>query len=171
VTLDFFHQLLRVARSQVDIFNWIKRGGLDAEEFLECIESGRWHPVMRYWESRKATKGVGAPKPTTRDEAVRRMIVLAVIAFQRMSGMSKTSDVEARRIVAAIAARLFEDAPSAESIHHWQRELGPTFITPADEKALAVVIANAKNPAEVVEKFVQIAHTIHTPAPFEPLPN
>ena len=55
---------------------------MDAEELLECLESGRGHPVLRRWQKLKAESG--RPGPTRRDLRVRRLIVLAVIALQRV---------------------------------------------------------------------------------------
>jgi len=68
-------------------------------------------------------------------------------------------------------ARIFADlpSPSAETIYNWQRQQPPT--TPADEKLIAMVISNTKwDPTAVVEHFIQIAHTILTPAPLDPWP-
>jgi hypothetical protein len=114
----------------------------------------------------KGTTGANRPAPTSRDRAARRTVVLAVIGLQRVASMDGD---EARRIVAAAMARLIEDAPSAETIHHWERQRDPPITVPAEEKLLAMVIANSKaDPTEVVERLVHLAHTILTPAPFSP---
>jgi hypothetical protein len=154
---------MAAARTQVDAVRWIKEGGLDAEEFLECVQSGRWHPLLRRWHDMKAKSAANRPAPTSRDRAMRRLVVLAVIALQRV--VSTDGDA-ARRTVAAAMAKLFEDASSsAETIHNWQRQQQPT--TPADERLLATVIAKTDaDPTAVVEHFLQLAHTIFTPAPF-----
>jgi hypothetical protein len=166
MTLKLLWQLMKAARDQVDPYTWIKEGGLDAEEFLECVESGRWHPLLRRWHMMKQTSGANRPKPTSRDRAARRLVVLAVIALQRVVS---TNGDGARRTVAAATAKLFEDAPSAETIHHWERQIEPATIIPAEEKLLAMIIANTKgDPAAVVERLVQLAHTVLTPAPFSP---
>jgi hypothetical protein len=158
----FLWQLMAAARAQASPYTWIKEGGLDAEEFLECLESGRPHPLLDRWRDIKGTTAAGRPAPTARDRHMRRLVVLAVIALRRVIS---TDAKGARRTVAAAMVRLFEDAPSAETIHHWERQLGP--ITPEDEKLLEMVITNAKkDPTEVVERFVHFAHTILTPAPF-----
>src|SRR5262249_50187703 len=114
--LKFLWQLTAAARTQLDPFTWIKEGGLDAEEFLECVESGRWHPLLRRWHVMKGTSGANRPAPTSRDRIARRLVVLAVIALQRVIS---TDGYGARRTVAAAMAKMFEDAPSAETIHHW----------------------------------------------------
>jgi len=166
MTLKLLWQLLAAARNQIDPYTWVKEGGLDAEEFLECVESGRWHPLLRRWHVMKGTSGANRPAPTSRDRAARRLVVLAVTALQRV--VSTDGDA-ARRTVAAAMAKLFEDAPTAETVHHWERQMEPATTTPAEEKLLAMVIANTNaDPAAVVEHFVQMAHTILTLAPFSP---
>jgi hypothetical protein len=166
MTLKLLWQLIKAARDQVDSLTWIKEGGLDAEEFLECVESGRWHPLLRRWHVMKRTTRANRPAPTGRDRAARRLVVLAVIALQRVIS---TDGDGARRTVAAAMAKLFEDAPSAETIHHWERQREPPTTVPEEEKLLAMVIANSNaDPAAVVEHFIQLAHTILTPAPFSP---
>jgi hypothetical protein len=166
MTLKLLWQLMAAARAQVDPLTWIKEGGLDAEEFLECVESGRWHPLLKRWHVMKGTTGAKRPAPSSRDRAARRLAVLAVIALQRVIS---TDGDGARRTVAAAMAKLFEDAPSAETIHHWERQRDPPTTTPAEEKLLAMVITNSNgDPAAVVEHFIQLAHTILTPAPFSP---
>ena len=135
MTLKLLWQLMAAARSRVDTVRWIKEGGLDAEEFLECVESGRWHPLLRRWHVMKGTTAANRPAPTSRDRAARRLVRLAVIALQRVVS---TDAVAARGTVAAAMAKLFEDAPSAETIHHWERQQEPT--TPAEEKLLATII-------------------------------
>jgi hypothetical protein len=164
MTLKLLWQLMDAARTQVDPLRWIKEGGLDAEEFLECVESGRWHPLLRRWHVMKHTTAANRPAPTSRDRHARRLVHLAVIALQRVVSMNGD---EARRKVAAAMAKLFEDAPTAETIHHWQRD--QALVTPADEKMLATVITQTRGePEAVVMHFVQIAHTVLTPAPLQP---
>jgi hypothetical protein len=163
MTLKLLRQLMAAARAQVDPVRWIKEGGLDAEEFLECVESGRWHPLLKRWHVMKGTSAANRPAPTSRTRHARRLIVLAVIAVQRV--VSIDAD-EARRRVHHAMTRLFEDAASAEALHHWQREQDPT--TPADEKLLALVITkNDSDPEAVIGHFVQLAHMVATPAPFD----
>jgi hypothetical protein len=166
MTLKLLWQLMAAARTQVDAYTWIKEGGLDAEEFLECVESGRWHPLLRRWHVMKGTSGANRPAPSSRERAFRRVVALAVIGLQRVVS---TDGDGARRTVAAAMAKLFEDPPSAETIHHWERQREPPTTTPAEEKLLATVIATTKgDPTALVEHFVQLAHTILTPAPFSP---
>jgi hypothetical protein len=161
MTLMFLWRLMGEARSHLDVRRWINEGGLDAEEFLECLESGREHPLLGRWRVKK-TIAANRTAPTSRERAARRIVVLAVVALQRV--VSMTGD-EARRTVAAAMSKLFEDVPTAEIIHHWQRQQEPT--TPANEKLLATVIASTHgDPTAVVEHFVQMAHTVLTPAPF-----
>ena len=65
MTLKFLWQLTAAGRTQLDPFTWIKEGGLDAEEFLECVESGRWHPLLRRWHVMKGTSGANTTRTAT----------------------------------------------------------------------------------------------------------
>jgi hypothetical protein len=158
MAMKFLWQVLDAAQKQVDPVRWLVEGGLDAEELLECIESGRWHPVLRRWHERKA--GGTRQAPTRRVLRVRRLVVLGVIALQRVS---RTDGHEARRMVSA-AAKMLSEAPTAETIHHWQRVQDTT--TPAEEYLLALTIANSQDPVEVVGRFLDLALTMEVPAPF-----
>ena len=105
-----------------------------------------------------------SPAPTSRDRAARRLVRLAVIALQRVVS---TDAVAARGTVAAAMAKLFEDAPSAETIHHWERRAG------ADHTGRGEITRDHHHhhkgdPTAVVEHFLHLAHTILTPAPFSP---
>jgi hypothetical protein len=62
----FLWQLMAAARAQASPYTWIKEGGLDAEEFLECLESGRPHPLLDRWRDIKGTTAAGRPAPTAR---------------------------------------------------------------------------------------------------------
>ena len=159
----FLWELLAHAKTQIDVVTWIKEGGLDAEEFLECVDDGRWHPLLRRWKARKATVAANRQGPTAREALGRRLIVLAVIALERTHSFAKKD--EAREEVAKVAARLFENPPSAETIHHWHRALEP--LGPKDEIVLAEGIARAKDDREaLIIHFVGLAHMVMTPAPF-----
>jgi hypothetical protein len=52
----FLWELLAAAKQQVDVATWCKEGGLEAEDLLDAIDSGRPHPWLRSWEERKATE-------------------------------------------------------------------------------------------------------------------
>jgi hypothetical protein len=47
----FLWQLMAAAKTQVDPVTWIREGGLDADEFLECVDTGRWHPWLKRWQA------------------------------------------------------------------------------------------------------------------------
>jgi hypothetical protein len=169
MTLKLLWQLMKAARDQAGPIIWLNEGGLDAEEFLECLETGRWHPLLKRWHVMKGTTAANRPAPTSRDRAARRVVVLAVIGLQRVASMD---DDEARRTVAAATTKLFENAPSHETIHHWERQRDPPTTTPAEEKLLAMVIANSNaDPVKVVARVLDLAHTILTSAPFSGLPS
>jgi hypothetical protein len=166
MTLKLLWQLMKAARDQAGPVIWLNEGGLDAEEFLECLETGRPHPLLRRWQVMKGTTAANRPAPTSRERAARRIVVLAVIGLQRVASMTGK---EARLTVAAAMPKLFEEPPSDETIHYWERQRDPPTTTPAEETFLAMVIANSNaDPAKVVERVLDLAHTILTPAPFSP---
>ena len=130
---------------------------------MSASTTGRWHPLLKRWKERKATVAANRQTPTTRELLARRLVVLAVIALERTESFD-TKD-EAREAVAKAAARLFENPPSAETIHHWHRALEPP-VGPKDEKVLAEGIARAKDREALIIHFVGLAHMVMTPAPF-----
>jgi hypothetical protein len=46
-------ELLHAANSQVGPQRWINEGGLEALEFLECLDTGRMHPLLNKWLERR----------------------------------------------------------------------------------------------------------------------
>src|SRR5205085_163858 len=49
------------ARVQIDIANWQKVGGLEAENFIDALERGGLHPLLQEYERRKAASGRAGP--------------------------------------------------------------------------------------------------------------
>jgi hypothetical protein len=158
----FIRQLLAQAKTQIDVVNWINLGGLDAEEFMECLDTGRPHPLLKKWRNLKATGG--RPGPTSRELHARRAIVLAVIALERAVSIT---NVEARKTVAKAAAAVFDKPPSHEVIGNWHDAQPP--LTPGDQQVLANAIARAKDDSKaLIDYFIGLAHGIMTPVPFDP---
>jgi hypothetical protein len=155
--------LLAAARTQVDSVTWIKEGCVDAEEFLECLDDGRWHPLLEQWHKRKATVAANRPAPTAREKHARRLMVLAVIAVERVTSVSKQ---EARKMVAAAAADVFESAPTERTIEHWRKDQ-PSPTQP-DERVMANAIACSKlsepdGIKHLIGYFIGLAHAVMTP--------
>ena len=129
-------ELLDAAKQQVDVATWRKEGGLEAEDLLDAIDSGRPHPLLRSWEERKATVAANRPAPSRRELHARRLSVLLCTALER-AGLDKQ---QARKQVSRLLASepgLFSHPPSDHALERWQR--AETALTPADE----CVIANA----------------------------
>ena len=127
---------LAAAKTQVDDATWCKEGGLEAEDLLDAIDSGRPHPLLRSWEERKATVAANRPAPSRRELHARRLSVLLCTALER-AGLDKQ---QARKQVSRLLASqpgLFSHPPSDHALERWQR--AETALTPADE----CVIANA----------------------------
>ena len=73
---------LAVLKKLTDVAAWAAHGLLDIEEFLECLETGRPHPVLEAWQKRKSEFG-NRPPPTSREKHARRLAVLACVALDR----------------------------------------------------------------------------------------
>src|SRR5215470_3702048 len=115
----FLWELLATAKTQVDVATWCKEGGLEAEDLLDAIDSGRPHPLLRSWEGRKATVAANRPAPSLRERRARRFVVLLCIALER-AGLGKQ---QARQQVSGLLASqsgLFSPAPSDYALERWQ---------------------------------------------------
>jgi hypothetical protein len=112
--------LVEAAKEQVDFVKWVAEGGLDAEALLVALDRGGWHAALHLWEERKASSAANRPAPAPYELAARRFAVLMVRTLQQ-TGLGKHQ----ARILAArelAAKKLFERAPTAKSIAHWERE-------------------------------------------------
>ena len=131
-------ELVVAAEKRTDPATWALSGGHEAEDFLECIENGRWHPLLRLWNERKATVAANRPAPTMRDLIARRFIIILCAALER-TGLRKG---EARKFAAeavAVQGNAFPDLLSAETIHRWQRNQPP--LTAVDERWITTASA------------------------------
>ncbi len=153
---------LEVLKKQTNVPAWAAHGLLDVEEFLECLETGRPHPVLDVWQKRKSECS-NRPPPTSREEHARRLAVLACVALHRESF---GTDLACRRFVAKqlANANVFAKVPSAGAIRYWRRSQEP--LTPQDETVISNARARAgTNCNQLVAYFVGLMHLAHTPAP------
>jgi hypothetical protein len=170
--MHFLWNVLNHFRENTDPAGWLQHG-LNVEEFLECLESGRPHPVLDAWEKLKSGPAANRPAPSSRELGARRFAVLACEALDRRN----VGPDQARRLVAKELARAkvfanspSKNAPSANAIHHWQKAQPP--LTAADE----TVIANAQRAAgasdsDLVKYFVGLIGITRDPAPrLKPVP-
>jgi hypothetical protein len=155
-------ELLYAASSQVGPQRWINEGGLEAQEFLEALDEGRWHPLLKQWQQRRRT----APHrraASARERQAQRFICLAVVALERMFSLGPG---EAREEVAKKSARVFDRPPTAKMIEHWQDE--QPLRSAADEQFLAEIITRSR-PHEpggrerLLDNFIGLAHAVLTP--------
>jgi hypothetical protein len=147
----FLWELLAAAKQQVDVATWCKEGGLEAEDLLDAIESGRPHPLLRLWKERKAAN---RPAPSRRELHARRLSVLLCTALKR-AGLDKQ---QARQQVSRLLASqpgLFSHPPSDHALERWQRA-GPA-LTPEDETVIANAMAKG-GPREIKAYFVGLIH-------------
>jgi hypothetical protein len=154
LALKCLWELLATAKTQVDVATWCKEGGLEAEDLLDAIESGRPHPLLRSWEERKATVAANRPAPSRRELRARRFVVLLCIALER-AGLGKR---EARQQVSELLAPesgLFARPPSGHALERWQRA-GPA-LTQKDERVIANAMAKG-GPREIKAYFVGLLH-------------
>jgi len=147
-------ELLAAAKQQVDVATWCKEGGLEAEDLLDAIDSGRPHPLLRSWEERKATVAANRPRPNLRELHARHLAVLLCAALER-AGLGKR---QARQQVSQLLASqsgLFAKPASDHALERWQRA-GPA-LTPEDECVIANAMAKG-GPREIKAYFVGLLH-------------
>jgi hypothetical protein len=142
------------AKQQVDVATWCKEGGLEAEDLLDAIDSGRPHPWLRLWEKRKATEAANRPAPSQRELHARHLSVLLCTALERTGLGKRQARQQVSRLLASQSG-LFAQPPSDHALERWQRA-GPS-LTPADECVIANAMAKG-GPREIKEHFVGLIH-------------
>jgi hypothetical protein len=154
--------VLHAASSQVGPQRWINEGGLEAQEFLEALDAGRWHPLLKQWQERRST----APhrrSASARERQAQRLIVLATAALERYFSLGVG---EAREEVAKKAARVFEPPPTAKTIEHWQDN--QPVRSEAEERWLADTVSSSRvdepgGRERLLDNFIGLAHAVMTP--------
>jgi len=156
-------ELLHAASSQVGPQRWINEGGLEAQEFLEALDEGRWHPLLRQWREKRRT-APHRPRASVRERQAQRLICLAVVALERMFSLGPG---EAREEIAQKAARVFEPPPTAKMIEHWQ-DNQPLLPSAAEEQWL--VKTNSASRVDepggrdrLLDNFIGLEHAVLTP--------
>jgi hypothetical protein len=150
-------EIVAAAKQQVDPVQWRLLGGIEAEDFLDALDSGRPHPVLRHWEAQKSIHA-SRPAPGFRELATRHYVVLLCEALQRGPKLGKgMARSRASKALRKAGARVSEDA-----IRRWQQDDKAPF-TPADEKAIANALAEGRNAAQIIHYFVGIIHFYRDP--------
>jgi hypothetical protein len=147
-------ELLVAAKQQVDVATWCKEGGLEAEDLLDAIDSGRPHPLLRSWEERKATVAANRPRPSLRELHARHLAVLLCAALERAGLGKRQARQQVSRLLASQSG-LFSQPPSDHALERWQRA-GPA-LTPEDECVIANAMAKG-GPREIKAYFVGLLH-------------
>jgi hypothetical protein len=144
----FLWELLAAAKHQVDVATWCKEGGLEAEDFLDAIESGRPHPVLRSWVA------ANRPAPSRRELHARHLAVLLCAALERAGLGKRQARQQVSRLLASQSG-LFAPPPSDHALERWQRA-GPA-LTPEDRCVIANAMAKG-GPREIKAYFVGLIH-------------
>jgi hypothetical protein len=159
-------ELLEHAKSQVDPATWIRVGGFDVEEFLQCLDDGLWHPLLRQWEERKGTDAAHRASPTPRQIMVRRMAVLMVLTLER-TGLNKRRARKSAAEALAEISLLFDPPhpPSVNTLEHWERaERARGEFTEKDEQLIASAIrCCSQDQRQICDWFVGLIDLIHDP--------
>jgi hypothetical protein len=114
LALKYLWELLATAKTQ-DVATWCKEGGLEAEDLLDAIESGRPHPLLRLWEERKATVAANRPAPSRRELRARHLAVLLCAALER-AGLGKRQARQQVSRLLALQSGLFAQPPSDHAL-------------------------------------------------------
>jgi hypothetical protein len=160
----FLWTMLDALKKSTDPVTWLTSGGLDVEEFLECLETGRPHPVLYAWQEHKSDAAAHRPAPTSREKAARRLAVLACKALEQQTGMKNR---QARQVVAKHIkdAKVFPSEPKPETLRNWERELGPA-LTQDDQKVVEAAQKSAGTDCKkLVSYFVGFMHLARKSAP------
>ena len=112
------------ARASVDAATWFATGGPEAEDFLDAIDHGGSHPLLRLWVKRKATVNAHRPGPGLRERDARRLVVVMCATLERAGiGKREVRERVAKRL--GKEEKIFSTAPSANAIERWQSAFPP----------------------------------------------
>jgi hypothetical protein len=153
--------LLAEARLR-DLVAWRERGGIEAQDLLYALETGRSHPLLRKWEELKAQH---RSPPAPSEQYARRVIVLLRIALER-AGLGKEA---ARKHIASALERTSKQIglrpASADAIRRWERDL-ETPLGPHDEQAIADALKRCgNNTAQLTRHFLGLVEFARKPLP------
>jgi hypothetical protein len=119
--LVLLRNLLVATRKKVDVVTWRALGGLEAEDFLDALETGRRHPLLTKWEELKATVAVNRSAPSQPDQNTRHTAIVMAEALHR-AGLGK----EAARKRAAKAVQGVFPTTTKRTIKYWQSKYSIT---------------------------------------------
>jgi hypothetical protein len=120
-TLSCLWGLMADAKQRMDIAAWRNAGGLEVEDFIDCIERGLPdHPLIRSFQRRMADNA-NRPAPSIGDLRVRRQVIRCCAALER-NGIEKLGKGEALAFtVRRLAPTFHGQGPSGDAIRRWQK--------------------------------------------------
>jgi hypothetical protein len=148
------------ARASVDATTWYATGGPEAEDFLDAIDHGRWHPLLRLWTERKATIAAHRHPPGLRERHARTLTVL-MCATLEASGISKR---ESRKRVAQELKKekILSPAPSVHTIERWQGAAPPP--DPNGKLIIEAAISRfGRDASEILQYFTKLVRVALDP--------
>ena len=150
------------AKASADAETWYATGGPEAEDFLDAIDHGGSHPLLRLWVKRKATINAHRPGPGLRERDARRLVVLMCATLER-AGIGKR-EVRERVAKRLRKQKIFLTPPSAFAIERWQSTYPPHG--QVAEQVIAAAIARC-GPIEkqIVEYFMKPVRVAVDPFP------
>jgi hypothetical protein len=144
---------------------WRERGGFEAQDLLDALETGRSHPLLHKWEELKAGPAANRSAPAPSERSARRFIVLLRIALKR-AGMGKGAARE--RIASALRRHRRQiglPPATSEAIRHWERDLRPP-LGPQDEAAIKRALDRCgKDRAQLTRHFLGLVEFTRKPLP------
>jgi hypothetical protein len=150
------------AKASVDATTWYATGGPEAEDFLDAVDHGRWHPLLRLWTKRKATISAHRQGPGLRERDARKLTILMCETLEA-SGISKS---ESRKRVAQELKKekIFSPAPSVHTIERWQRAATPSGRV--EESIIAAAISRCgQDDTKILQHFTKLVRVALDPFP------
>jgi hypothetical protein len=144
---NFFANLTITAKQQINLVDWERLGGLEAEETLDAWLHGRPAPFFDDYAARRLS---GHPGPSLRTRHFQRLAVLLSVALQRI-GLKKRT---ARQLVAkALSGPALLGEVTAKKVERW--ELEQPVPSEQDEEAISEALARYGSDAEaLVQHFI-----------------
>jgi hypothetical protein len=150
------------AKARVDAATWYATGGPEAEDFLDAIDHGGSHPLLRLWVKRKGTVNAHRPGPGLRERDARRLVVVMCATLER-AGIGKR-EVRERVAKRLGKEKIFSTAPSAYAIERWQSAFPPHG--QAAQKVIAGAIARCGPiDTQIVQYFMKLVRVSLDPFP------
>jgi hypothetical protein len=157
-------QIVSSLKAELDPAAWLNGGWPELEAFTAALCDARTHPALAEWQEAHAHGG--RPTPPARELYARRIVVLLVVALERI-GLSGRA---ARRFAAReLASSELFDGIGAKTIEHWRERDYPISVPlmPEDELLVANAVSLAglgqHRAQRVARYFVGLCHLALNP--------